>query len=183
MGIFLHSCNAPEKLIKVLAHMGVSISCDSIHRALKSLYVESYHKVRELGQTQLAAFAYDNLDIKFNTLISTKDDPGDGLVHLTTGSLFRLDHGVSIEDLRCSNLLWNRSPDNPLATDPRIFDPIATYRHLGLLHPESDHMSGLTRRGRFNSWVFVQTLLHLLDLGHTLPRCRSSRIRRVQSHT
>ncbi|KAJ3475461.1 hypothetical protein NLI96_g11820 [Meripilus lineatus] len=72
MGIFLHSCNAPEKLIKVLAHMGVSISVDSIHRALKSLYVESYHKVRELGQTQLAAFAYDNLDIKFNTLISTR---------------------------------------------------------------------------------------------------------------
>ncbi|KAJ3473410.1 hypothetical protein NLI96_g13016 [Meripilus lineatus] len=159
MGIFLHSCNAPEKLIKVLAHMGVSISCDSIHHALKSLSVESHNKVYELGQTQLAAFAYDNLDIKFNTLISTKDDPGDGLVHLTTGSLFRLDHGVTIDDLRCSNLLWNRSPDNPLAKDPRKFDPIATYRQLGLLHPESDHMSGLTRRGRFNSWVFVQTLL------------------------
>ncbi|KAJ3473330.1 hypothetical protein NLI96_g13047 [Meripilus lineatus] len=159
MGIFLHSCNAPEKLIKVLSHMGTSISLPSIHHAIRSLSRESHHNVRSLGQTLLAAFAYDNLDIKFNTLISTKDDPGAGLIHLTTGSLFQLDHGVTIEDLRCSKLLWDRSPYNPKATDPRFFDPVATFSHLSCLHPEDPHMSGLTRRGQFNSWCFAQTIL------------------------
>ena len=85
--------------------MGTSISPSSIHLAIHSLSRESAIKVYELGQTQLAAFAYDNLDIKFNTLISTTDKPGDEMIHLTTGSLFRLEHGVTREDLRCSDLI------------------------------------------------------------------------------
>ena len=99
MGVFLHSCNAPDKLIKILAHMGVSISPSSIHHAVHSLSRESSLRVMDFAQSGLASFAYDNLDIKFNTLISTLEDPGAGLVHLTTGALLHLDHGVTLSDL------------------------------------------------------------------------------------
>lgn len=139
--------------------MGTSISPSSIHHAIHSLSRESSYKVYELCQTQLAAFAYDNLDIKFNTLISTTDKPGAGMVNLTTGSLFRLDHGVTREDLCCSDLIWNRNPDNIHATDPRPFDSIEILDKINEIYRDWSSMSGLTRRGRFNSWCFTQTLL------------------------
>jgi len=41
-GIFPHSCNTPEKVIDTLAHMGISISIDSIYNAIHSLLLEMY---------------------------------------------------------------------------------------------------------------------------------------------
>ncbi|KAI0348738.1 hypothetical protein OH77DRAFT_1432637, partial [Trametes cingulata] len=79
---------------------------------------------------------------------------------MTSATLLRLDHGVTREDLRCSRLLWDRSELNPLASDPRPFDPHKTMLHLLSLHPERDVLSEteLSRRGRFRSWQFRQTL-------------------------
>ncbi|KAI0083688.1 hypothetical protein BDY19DRAFT_899903 [Irpex rosettiformis] len=117
MGIFLHSCNTPEKVIKVLARMGISVSLTSIHRAIHSLKSACFDDIRSLGRTLLASYAYDNFDVKFSTGIPTVDGPRETLVHLTSATLLRLDHGVTVDDLRCSDELWEKSPFNPHATN------------------------------------------------------------------
>ncbi|KAH7907794.1 hypothetical protein BJ138DRAFT_1159241 [Hygrophoropsis aurantiaca] len=51
MGIFLHSCNTPERAIQALARMGISISIGAIHDAVRSLSRESYGRLRSMGKT------------------------------------------------------------------------------------------------------------------------------------
>ncbi|KIP02701.1 hypothetical protein PHLGIDRAFT_41918, partial [Phlebiopsis gigantea 11061_1 CR5-6] len=123
MGMFLHSCNAPEKIINVLARVGLSIGASSIHRGNKSLSKESASLIRQLAQEHPFCIGYDNLDFKFNTSAATIDSPGEGLVHFTTASMFLLEHGVTREDLRCAAYIWNRQDIrlNPRATDPHTF--------------------------------------------------------------
>ena len=60
MGLFLHSCRTPDKVINVLAHLGISISVHSIHLAVTSLSAESANRIRGFGQSLLVAWAYDN---------------------------------------------------------------------------------------------------------------------------
>lgn len=161
MGIFLHSCSAPEKLIKVLSRIGITISLTSTHRAIESLSKKSRIEVETLGRTLLSSHAFDNFDAQINTLISTVEKLNEGLLHLTSGTLLRLQQ-ASLEDLRCSRLVWERSERNPNASDPRPFDPRATLRKLYTLHPESTNHTDpnwLSRRGHFRAWWFVQTLL------------------------
>ncbi|KAI1784995.1 hypothetical protein LXA43DRAFT_900735 [Ganoderma leucocontextum] len=166
MGVFLHSCNAPEKLVKVLSRMGLSISLTSIHQSIESLSRQSHVDIEALGRTLLTSHAFDNFDARIATLISTLDKPTEGLLHLTSGTLLRLQH-AHLEDLRCAKLLWDRSERNRLASDPRPFDPKATMFKLYTLHPEPVFSSlppgaaspGLSRRGRFRAWHFAQTLL------------------------
>lgn len=155
MGIFLHSCNAPEKIIKVLARMGTSISLTSIHRSIKLMSISCMDEIQRVGSSLLASWAYDNFDVKFNTGVPTVEGPSETLIHLTSGTLLELDHGVMLEDLRCSQLLWDRNPDNLLASDPRHFDPYKTYQFLYTLHAEDDTQE-LTRRGRFRAWFFQE---------------------------
>ncbi|EIW58994.1 uncharacterized protein TRAVEDRAFT_48125 [Trametes versicolor FP-101664 SS1] len=159
-GIFLHSCGAPEKLVKVLSRMGISIALSSIHRAIKSLTEHGSEDVRVLAQTLRASYAFDNLDFKVPSGIPTVEKPSDGLIHIATGTLLRLEHGVQREDLRCSAKLWDRNPSNPQASDPRPYNPRATMRHLFTLHPEPDVAEGgLSRRGRFRAWFVARTLM------------------------
>ncbi|KAI0635479.1 hypothetical protein C8Q77DRAFT_1053626 [Trametes polyzona] len=187
IGIFLHSCGAPEKLIKLLSRMGISVAQTTIHRAIKSLQDYSIDDVQLLGRTLLVSYAFDNLDFKVPSGIPTIDKPADGLVHITTGTLMRLEHGVRLEDLRCAALLRERSEFNPLASDPRPFDPKATMTKLLTLHPEPEvPAGGISRRGRFRAWVLMHTLLkhgplslaHLLDklsdpeAIETIPTCK-----------
>ncbi|KAI1787584.1 hypothetical protein LXA43DRAFT_855708, partial [Ganoderma leucocontextum] len=160
-GVFLHSCNAPEKLIKILAHMGLSISLTSVHRALASLAAHSENALIDLGQTLLTSYGYDNFDAENVALVPTVEGSKERLMHLTSGALFRLDPSISLDDLRCSHLVWDRSEENPLASDPRPFDAEATIDRLLSLHPgpEPSITSGtLSRRGRFRQWFFVRTL-------------------------
>ena len=152
-GIFLHSCNTPEKVIDALAHMGISISIDAIHDAIRSLSLETYETLRKMGQTLLVAYAYDNFDIDFKTHLPTVEKVHDTLVHLTSGVLIQLEHGVTLDDLRCSEALWKKSYLNPKAK-PSEVPPAGTHEDLETLHPESDHPSGLTRRQRYISWKF-----------------------------
>ncbi|CDO74560.1 hypothetical protein BN946_scf184987.g1 [Trametes cinnabarina] len=159
-GIFLHSCGAPEKLVKVLSRMGLSISLRTIHRAVKSLSLHSVGDVEALAQTLCAAYALDNLDTKLPAGIPTVDKTADGLIHITTGTLLRLEHGVQAEDLRCSKLLWERSEDNPTASDPRPYDAKMTIRRLLTLHPEPDPpLRSLSRRGRYRAWHLTNVLM------------------------
>ena len=67
-----------------------------------------------------------------------------------------LEHGVTQEDLRCSEELWNKFPLNPYVESPT---PPRTCRDLLNLHPETDDSSGLTRHERYNSWLFESNLL------------------------
>ncbi|TBU25966.1 hypothetical protein BD311DRAFT_604917, partial [Dichomitus squalens] len=117
MGIFLHSCNAPEKLTKVLSRMGISISLSSIHRAVHSLSRRSCQDIQLLGRSLLNSYALDNFDVLLKVLIHTTDGAQGGLVHLTSAALFQLQQ-VTLEDLRCSKLVWERSDLNPHATNP-----------------------------------------------------------------
>jgi hypothetical protein len=155
-GIFLHSTNTPEKVIQALAHMGITISTSAIHTAIHALSAETYETLREMGQTLLAGYAYDNYDVDFKTVTPTIEKAGDTLTHLTSGTLIMLEHGVTQEDLKCSEELWHKSPLNPLLESPPL---PRTCRDLLNLHPEVDHPSGLTRRQRFISWKFQSDLI------------------------
>jgi uncharacterized protein YwlG (UPF0340 family) len=59
-GIFLHSTNTPEKVIQAVAHMGISISSSAIQMAIHALSIETYETLREMGQTLLVGYVYDN---------------------------------------------------------------------------------------------------------------------------
>ena len=63
IGVFLKSCNAPETVCEFLAHAGLSLSTTSINTAVTNLSREVGTKIRELGRSFLASYAYDNLDI------------------------------------------------------------------------------------------------------------------------
>ncbi|KAI0039747.1 hypothetical protein FA95DRAFT_1577390 [Auriscalpium vulgare] len=157
VGIFLHSCNAPEKVIKMLAHMGLSISLSSIHLAIHSLSLKASADIRTLCLSLLAAYAYDNFDIDFKTTLPTVDQPLDTLVHLTSGLYFQLEHGVKLEALKCSAELWQKSRYNDAVSG----GPARTVGDLAMLHPDYvDEESGLNRRGRYNAWKFRYDLVH-----------------------
>jgi len=110
-----------------------------------------------MGQTLLVAYAYDNFDIDFKTHVPTVEATHDTLTHLTSGTLIQLEHGVTLEDLRCSEELWKKSHLNPKA-DPNNVAPKRTVEDLEGLHPEEDHPSGLTRRQRYIAWKFLSDL-------------------------
>ncbi|EPT02383.1 hypothetical protein FOMPIDRAFT_53849 [Fomitopsis schrenkii] len=112
-GIFLHACNTPDKIVKALAHMGISISPSSINNAIRSLSIESANTVRELGQSREAMYAYDNLEVTLNTTTPTFEQSTDRLIHLTSGMIMRMGHGVKASDLRCSDVVWQMSLVNP----------------------------------------------------------------------
>ncbi|KZT63653.1 hypothetical protein DAEQUDRAFT_638358, partial [Daedalea quercina L-15889] len=156
-GIFFHACVTPDKVIKALAHMGISISPYAINTAVKSLSRGSIEAIAALGETLTAVFAFDNFEIKLHTVTPTIDKPSQDLVHLTSGDIFALDHGVTADDLRCSRVLWDCSPLNPNRSE---ILPTRSFLELLLLHPEAPHMGNLSQRARFNAWKFVHDITH-----------------------
>ncbi|KAJ3482608.1 hypothetical protein NLI96_g6866 [Meripilus lineatus] len=102
LGIFCHANNTPEKVIEVLSRLGISISINAVNDAITSLSKKCAVKLRDLGQTLLAAYAYDNLDIDLKTSVPTVEKSTDHLKHLTTGLMFPLPSSVSSDDLKCS---------------------------------------------------------------------------------
>ncbi|KAJ7192666.1 hypothetical protein GGX14DRAFT_577968 [Mycena pura] len=158
IGIFLHASNTPSKVVETLARMGISISVDSIRNAVHSLSRETYHRLRDMGQTLLVSYAYDNFDINFPNVVPTVEKSTDSLTHMTSGGLIVLEHGVKPDDLRCSEELWKTNPLNP-ESDASKAPPARTLKDLEDLHPEPDHVSGLTRRERFNAWKFLLDLI------------------------
>jgi hypothetical protein len=157
-GIFLHSTNTPEKVIQALAHMGISISINAIHSAIHSLSKETFHTLRAMGRSLLVTYAYDNFDIDFKRSVPTVEKSRDTLEHLTSGDLIMLEHGVTVDDLKCSEYLWKKSPLNPDIDPGKL--PVHTCADLLSLHPEINHPSGLTRCERFNAWKFRYDLCH-----------------------
>ncbi|KAI0687264.1 hypothetical protein C8Q76DRAFT_635549, partial [Earliella scabrosa] len=158
VGVYLHACRASESIIELLSRIGISISRASIDSAVKSLWKEAHINVKELARTLLGAWAFDNFDVEIKHLVPTAERPQDALLHLTSGTLLRLDHGVTPADLRCSEELWKGSRLNPDNTGTSI--PSPDWMQLLNLHPDVPDASGLTRRDRFNQWKFLSDLVH-----------------------
>ncbi|KAI0705899.1 hypothetical protein BC835DRAFT_1403706 [Cytidiella melzeri] len=160
MGVFLHSCNTPEKVVKVLTRMGISVSLTSIHCAIHSLKSECFMDIRKLGHTLLVSYAYDNFNVKFSTGILTVEGLQDTLVHLTSGTLIRLKHGVPTHDLRCGSELWEKNPNNPNTSNPIHFHPHTTMKFLYMLQFEAHTFEAprtrLTRQGLFRTYYVEQ---------------------------
>ena len=106
----------------------------------------------------MASYAYDNLDIDLKHSVPTVEKPHDTLIHLTTGTMLPLYHGVSLQDLNCSDTLWKSSVNNPCARRQDL--PFIETEHLLALHPEAPHPSNLLRRERFNAWKFLHDLVY-----------------------
>jgi hypothetical protein len=66
-------------------------------------------------------------------------------------------HGVTNEDLKCSDMLWQQSRLNNHA---KFHPSTKTWKDLTMLHPEDWHPSGLSCRQCFNAWKFLYDLCH-----------------------
>ncbi|KAF8226811.1 hypothetical protein L208DRAFT_1300200 [Tricholoma matsutake] len=161
IAMFLQASKTPVQVINTLARIGISISTSSIDCMVDSLSSKSANKLQDLGQTLLACYAYDNFDVDLKTHVLTIDKLTDTLKHLTSALCVPLEHGITCEDMQCSDLLWAKSGLNPYA-DPSNIPPSITMEQLLNIHPEPDpeQFGGLSRRDRYNSWKFLFDLVH-----------------------
>ncbi|KAG1811373.1 uncharacterized protein BJ212DRAFT_1465633 [Suillus subaureus] len=158
IGIFLHSCNTPEKVIRALASMGISISVRAINMAIHSLSRETYYTLREMGQSLRVGYAYDNFDIDFKMLTPTIEKAIDTLMHMTSGDLIYLEHGVTTKDLQCSTYLWNLSRLNHTILT-HLLGPTCGCGDLLQLHAEQPHSSNLSWHQHWNAFKFMTDLV------------------------
>ena len=113
IGLFCHSTSAPELIVEMLAHAGLSTSLTAIHNKVNSLSRKAHEQLKTLSHTQLASFVYDNFDMDFKSWQPTVEKPGSTLTHATAAFAFPLAHGVVPDDLKCSAMLWETDPRNP----------------------------------------------------------------------
>jgi hypothetical protein len=99
--------------------------------------------------------------MELKTHVPTIDKPSDTLKHFTSGLCFPLQHGITLDDMRCSEELWANSPLNPCA-EPSDLPPSITIYQLLNIHPEPNPalFGGLSHRSRYNSWKFLSDLVH-----------------------
>jgi hypothetical protein len=142
-GVFLHSCNTPQKVIQSLARMGLSISIDTIHKAVKSLSAEMYEPLHQIGKTLLVGYTYDNFGIDFKTHLPTVKQSSTTLTYMTSGTLIHLGHSVMVEHLRYSQELWEKLHLNPQANMCTL-EPPRTYFDFLCIHPEVINSSSFT---------------------------------------
>jgi hypothetical protein len=156
LGVFLHSCRTPEKVIETLARMGVSVSTSTIHNAIKSLSVNARRTLQQVGRTLCAGIAYDNVDILIKAYVPTVEKSAENLKHLTSGLFFPLMHNVTCEDLKCSKELWVKSPYNPVNLGVQLDKK--TYFDLVVLLMEDVDEASMTSRDHFVAWLFLRDL-------------------------
>ncbi|KAG1785089.1 uncharacterized protein HD556DRAFT_1250457, partial [Suillus plorans] len=152
LGIFLQSMHTPQKVIDMLSRIGILISTDSIHAAIRSMSAESQNTLRTIGKSLLASYAYDNFDVDLKSQVPQAEKSNKTLKHLTSGLLFPLEHGVTINDLKCSEELWRQSMLNPHAP-LSMLPPKRSWKDLLHIHPELRDESApkLSRCDRFNA--------------------------------
>ncbi|KAF8415174.1 hypothetical protein L210DRAFT_3323217, partial [Boletus edulis BED1] len=88
LGFFMQSTHTPYKVIDTFARVGVSISTDAINLAICFLSAESQNTLRDLGQSLLASYAYDNFNIDLKSDVPSVEKSTESLKHLTSGLLF-----------------------------------------------------------------------------------------------
>ncbi|KAJ3559556.1 hypothetical protein NM688_g272 [Phlebia brevispora] len=164
IGLFCHANKTPEKVIETLSRVGITISQNAIHEAIRSLSRESQEKIASLGQTLTVAYAYDNFDVDLKHSVPTLEKLGDTLQHLTSGLLFPIDHLVSADELKCSAYLRQKSRLDDTSDKPSSqLSPPPDWRNLFKIHPEHntiDGDTGMTARDRWNAWKILQILLY-----------------------
>jgi hypothetical protein len=158
VGLFLESCNTPETVCELLTHMGLSISTTATNKMVNNLSKESHTEIQALGQTLLASYAYNNLDIDLKHAVPTIEKDPMTLIHLTSATMLPMDDMVLLEDLNCSKALWKKSRLNIQAHCGDLA-PLPEIDNLLDIHPETDHPSGLLQCDQFNAWVFLRDLI------------------------
>lgn len=109
--------------------------------------------MKELGATFLTAYAYDNLDVDLPHSRPTEEYlMTDTLVHLTTASMFPLNHGATNNNLAFSNTLYHLALNLPLSA--------TTKELMVVLPPNKRNSTNLTYRNQFNQWKFIYDLIH-----------------------
>ena len=150
VGIFLHSAGTPETVVELLSHLRISLITTSINNAIESLSSELGTMIEWAGCTLLAGYAYDNVDIDLKHTMLTGNVLHDTLIYLTSGTLLKLNHGVTCDMLACSELHWKKSKHNLKALTSHI-PSMADYICLIDIHSKDDkHPSGLLQQERFN---------------------------------
>ncbi|KAF7969655.1 hypothetical protein HWV62_26759 [Athelia sp. TMB] len=168
VGLFLQSAGAPETIVEPLSRLGVLLTTSSINNMVKNLSVESTVEMKALGHTLLASYAYDNVDIDLKHATPTGDALHDTLIHLTSATMIKIDHGITPEMLACSEMLWRQCKHSPKANLSDV-PAMTSYIHLLDIHPEDEHPSGLTRRKRFRVWrAHPKSPRDMLGGGNTL---------------
>ena len=166
----------PYKVIDVLARIGISVSTDLINLAICSLSAKSQNALQDLGRSLLALYAYDNFDVNLKSEVPSVEKLTESLKHLTSGLLFPLVHGVTVEDLKCSDELWRKSQLNPQASELHLPPNLKlTWRNLVNLHPYPVlDIASLTQHDKFNVWMFLQDLcMHSPEYFHQFRSCIS----------
>ncbi|KAI6037240.1 hypothetical protein PISMIDRAFT_635004 [Pisolithus microcarpus 441] len=158
LGLFLQSTHTPYQVIDTLAQLGISVSADTISMVVHSLSKESHNSLERLGWSLLAAYAYDNFDVDLKSNVPTVEKSNDSLKHLTLGLMFPLVHGVTLNDLKCSEELWRKSALNLQADEPNSPSKLAWWDLLKLHPKQLDPDSRLSHHDRFNSWLFLVDL-------------------------
>ncbi|KAI6102004.1 hypothetical protein EDD17DRAFT_1766790 [Pisolithus thermaeus] len=148
-----------KKVVETLTQMGLSISVTSISSAILSLSKESNCTIKSLGCTMLMAYAYDNFDVDLKTSDQRVEKSNNTLKHLTSGLLFPLQHGTSLDDLHCLHFLWEQSVHNIHVPAPAEGRMGRTYRDLLELHPESRGGAGTSCRLQYNAWKILSDLV------------------------
>lgn len=143
---------------ELLAHAGLSISTSTINDAVTSLSAEAVVEMRRLGRTFLTSYAFDNLDIDLKHSVPTAEKPQDTLIHITSGTMLPLHHGITKADLDCSDKLWQCSINNRKAERENL--PTIDILDLLHIHPEQADPTGFLRRDRFISWKFRSDLVN-----------------------
>lgn len=119
VGLFLHSCNTPEKVVETLLHIGLTISPTSINNVVLSTSTQSFQKIK--AQFKLpTAQGFDNLDVQ----LKTEQPMVEGrtkLLHMATATFLPLIHALTMDDLKFTKDIWDKSEFNP----NRIEDPPA----------------------------------------------------------
>ncbi|KAF9008453.1 hypothetical protein BDQ17DRAFT_1178259, partial [Cyathus striatus] len=158
LGLFLHSCNAPETVCELMSCVGLSISVSTINQAMTSLSQEAYSKMKKLGKTFMTSYAYDNLDIDLKHAVPTVEKLQDTLIHLTTGTMLPLEHEVTSSDLNCSEELWKSSVNNTSGDTETYKIPFTQLLdHFSKLHKPNP--SGLSQHEEYNVWKFLNDLV------------------------
>ncbi|KAF8991930.1 hypothetical protein BDQ17DRAFT_1432732 [Cyathus striatus] len=132
----------------------------SINAAVLSLSQTAEIKIKDIGQSLLTLYAYDNLDIDLKHTVPTVEKPQATLVHLTSGTMLPLHHNIKLEDFNFSEELWKNSKLNP-NTRPQDVPFISIEELISKIHPKAEnHPSGLTQHDLYNKWKFLFDLIH-----------------------
>lgn len=161
--MFLHSCRTPQRVVNALSRMGLSVAQRTIHSAINSLSSNASLTLKKLGETHCVALAYDNFDVDLKTSVPVVEKSGgDSLKHLMSGLAFPLQHGVTKEDLRFSDYLWQKFKSNldsgGNSTGKKTYNDLAL---LFMEEPESDGEPDVHEE--FNTWIYLRDLIENIE--------------------